>query len=135
MKITNKRIRNVNNYLTDIEENTAFILGVRVNKDVQVKIDDNFDGNKRNGFIPQPSIGIQSMRNTVGEFRPDKTKEKEIAYRDFYWELPDFYGGGYHSGYIEVPYKRYPRNFIEPKGLHFNYADDDKLFYYRRKIH
>lgn len=133
MKITKKRINNVKNYLIDINDNTSFVLGVTVNKNVNEKILRNLEGDREVGFVPRPEVGIQSQRNTVGEFIPDKTKEKEIAYRDLYWELTDF-GGHIHSGYNAVPYKRYPRSFRKPKGLSLNYAKNDNIFIIEKKF-
>ncbi|MDF7683345.1 hypothetical protein PT287_07500 [Lactobacillus sp. ESL0679] len=119
MKITKKRIRKVEKYLSDISQDAEFMLGVRLNSNVMNIINEKFDSvNGDKLFIPRPYIGKMSQRNTVGEFIPDKSKPKEIAYRTHEWVLKDW-GGNLHSGISEDPYERYPRIFKSPKNFKF----------------
>ncbi|MDF7639280.1 hypothetical protein PT285_07685 [Lactobacillus sp. ESL0791] len=136
MKIIKKHIRKVENYLSDMNQDSKFILGVRLNSRVSNIIFSQFDSlNDNKLFIPKPYIGKISQRNTIGEFVPDKSKPKEIAYRAHEWTLKDW-GGNWHSGISEDPYKRYPRIFKKPKNLKFRYISEKniKLFIIDKKF-
>lgn len=120
MKINKKRIINVKNYLSDLKENQEFYIGAYSNSKIKEKVKKDFDclDSKDHIYIPLPSLGINSERNCMGEFIPDKTKPKEIAYRPRTYRLKDWQGN-WHEGINEDEYLRYPRNFIEPKNFSF----------------
>jgi hypothetical protein len=126
MEILKKRINNVEKYLSDISDNQKFFIGIKIelNK-IQKILSEKFNKTDENGliFIPKPYNGIMAQRNTVGEFLSDKSKPKETAYRAQSWSLKDW-GGNIHSGTSEVPYKRYPKIFIDPFGLNFILLND-----------
>lgn len=133
MYLKQSRIRNTNRLLKDIEGNQNFYLGVRLSdkniKIVQEKFD-ILELNENKMIFPSPFNGIMSKRNAIGEFIPQKGKPKETAYRSQSWELIDW-GGNPHSGTSYVPYKRYPRLFVEPKELKFivrKDRDGSKIF-------
>lgn len=117
MKLEQKRIRNSKRLLKDINELDDFFLASELTPKVKAtiqKIEGWVDWDHHpNAFFPSPLYGKMSVRNAEGEFIPDKTKPKEIAYRAQEWELRDW-GGNFHSGLSHVPYQRYPRDFIPP---------------------
>ena len=128
MHLSQSHIRNTHKLLNDIEIDQKFFLGVEISDDIsniimnQLNISEVTDGQM---IYPSPINGIMSERNSVGEFVPQKDKPKETAYRSQSWELTD-YGGYSHSGTSYVPYKRYPRIFIEPKELKLLISPDTK---------
>ncbi|WKK69239.1 hypothetical protein [Brochothrix thermosphacta] len=133
MHLRQSRIRNTNKLLNDVEKNLTFFIGVNLNeitlKIIQRKLNIT-KINKKETVFPTPFNGIMSERNSVGEFIPQKNKPKETAYRSQSWETQDW-GGNSHSGTSYVPYTRYPRLFIEPKEMKYNFAtdkDDNQIF-------
>lgn len=126
MYLIQSRIRNTNRLLKDIEDKQNFYLGVKLSNNNIKIIQEKFgicEPDKNKAIFPSPFNGIMSKRNAVGEFIPQKDKPKETAYRPHSWELPKW-GGGYSSGSSYVPYKRYPRLFIEPKEFKFIITED-----------
>lgn len=119
MKITH-RVRKIKKYLGDIQDDNQFVVGVQLD-DISLK--SRFSILKTdqpcNVYSPKIDNGIDARRNTIGEYKPDKTKPMETCYRANYWILPNRGGNGYHSGISYIPYERYPRIFIEPKGVKF----------------
>lgn len=139
MRLTQSRVRNTIRLLSDIEENQAFYLGVNLSDSTRKIIEKKLNvSNLYEGLtiFPTPFNGIMSVRNAVGEFVPQKDKPKEIAYRSQSWEIEDW-GGYSHSGTSYVPYKRYPRLFIEPKELKYTViknSEDDLIFILNQKF-
>ena len=117
MLIKGKRIRNPKIYLGDMEENTLFTIGNILTDNILSILIEKFglvDPREGEIFFPSPLIGIMCKRNAVGEFIPQKDKPKETAYKAQEWDIKDW-GGYSHSGTAYVPYKRFPRKFIDPK--------------------
>ena len=90
LKISNK-VRKVQNYLIDINDDDRFVVGVQLD-DVSLK--SRFSILKTdqpcNVYSPKIDNGIEARRNTIGEYRPDRTKPKETCYRAQHWELEDW---------------------------------------------
>lgn len=121
MYIKQSRIHKSKKLLSDLESNQNFFLGIGISDDIKKILNKNFNILElvdKSTIFPSPIYGKMSRRNAVGEFIPQKDQPKEIAYRSQFWELTDW-GGNSHSGTSYVPYKRYPRKFIEPKELRF----------------
>lgn len=138
MKLEKKRIRTTNGLLSEIDEDSTFILGTKVNKKVEKKVKEVFDleqVGEELSIFPTPFLGIMSKRNSIGEFIPQKDKPKETAYKAQEWTLDDW-GKNTHSGTGYVPYKRYPRKFIEPKEfrLIITKTSSDEMFLHIDKI-
>lgn len=118
MDITH-RVINIQKYLIDVQNQDQFVVGVQVD-DSSLK--ERFDRleitNSVEAFSPKISNGINAERNILGEFRPDKSQPKEIAYRAHHWKLKDW-GGNWHEGTTPIAYQRYPRIFIEPYSVKF----------------
>lgn len=139
MRLTQSLIRNTTKLLSDIEKNQDFYLGVNLNDSTRKVIEERLNvSNLYEGLtiFPTPFNGIMSVRNSVGEFVPQKDKPKETAYRSQSWEIKDW-GGYSHSGTNYVPYKRYPRLFIEPKELKYTILsnnEDNLIFILTQKF-
>lgn len=126
MHLKQSRIRNTNKLLSDIEEDQTFYIGVKLHEStieiLQGKLNlSNIDENVT--IFPSPINGIMCKRNSVGEFIPQKDQPMETAYRSQTWEIKDW-GGYVHLGTGYVPYKRYPRLFIEPNELKYTITSD-----------
>lgn len=134
MRISKTRINNAEKYLSDLEENQKFYIGIKIlPEDLKDKLENNFVlvSSDPDIFTPKPYNGIVSQRNTVGEFLSDKTKPKETAYKSMKWTLKSW-NGEFHSGISEVPYQTYPKIFVEPFGFDFTYREDQNIFVIRR---
>lgn len=118
MRITHY-IRKPQNYLADISSKSKFVVGTVI--DVQ-SLSKRFKKLSTKVYVPKIENGINGQRNIIGEYKPDKTKPKETRYRVAEWHLTDW-GGYEHSGWSYIPYKRYPRSFIEPKGIEFTLTE------------
>lgn len=119
LKLQQKRIRKTTKLLSDIEEGQRFILGVKINEEIEDKLKERINlAQIKPGelLFPSPLLGRMAKRNSIGEYITDKGKPKETAYRAQEWTIKDW-GGNEHTGTSYVPYKRYPRKFIEPKEL------------------
>ncbi|MFH5835598.1 hypothetical protein ACHAL6_05885 [Proteiniclasticum sp. C24MP] len=128
MYLNQSSIRTTKQLLNDIEENQKFFLGVCLKEETLEIIERklNFADIREGQMIfPNPFNGIMSERNAIGEFIPQKSKPKETAYRSQSWETKDW-GGYTHSGTSYVPYKRYPRLFIEPKEFKYVVISDEE---------
>lgn len=115
MKLVQKYIRTLKKLLSDVDHDEYFCLGIELTHDINNQIEDKFISlDEGDEIFPAPIYGIMSRRNAIGEYIPQKTQPKEIAYRANSWRLTDW-NGHVHSGVTYIPYKRYPRKFIEPK--------------------
>ena len=117
MRLTQKRIRNTNKLLSNIENDSLFYIGLIIDDGVEAKlkkISNNLHYDIGLEIFPDPILGKMSERNSVGEYIPLKNKPMEIAERPHYYRL-EGWDGNIHTGTCYVPYKRYPRKFIKPK--------------------
>lgn len=114
MKITDKKsIRKSGNYMSHIEDGEKAYIGLSLTPEVVAKLQAiGFKTlNPSETLVPSPKLGPIAKFNANGKEVPQKDKPKEIAYRQQYWELTDW-NGNLHSGYADIPYKRYPRTLI-----------------------
>lgn len=117
MKLKQQRIRTTTKLLSNINEEESFVLGIKINKELENKLmkKTNLSEIKLGmSIFPTPILGVMSKRNSIGEYISEKDKPKETAYRAQEWSMKDW-GGHEHTGTSYVPYQRYPRKFIEPK--------------------
>lgn len=117
MLIEQVRIRNIDKLVRDLDFNSKFVLGIKIDSNIEKKLFKKLniiDLNKRQLIFPSPILGIMSERNSVGEYIVQNNKEKEVAYRKFLYNLTDRDGYN-HSGIANIAYERYPREFIKPK--------------------
>lgn len=131
MKLTQNSIRNTKKLLSDIQENQEFAIGLEITKEIEEIIKSKLDitiSEVDKSFMPSPLIGKNTMRNADGEYLPDKSKEKEIAYRPHEYSL-EGWDGKTHSGICYVPYERYPKKFIQPYGLEMIISNQNNTKY------
>lgn len=111
------KIRKSKKYLLNLTADTNFVVGTEIEASTlknKFEVVDPYN----QVYIPKLQNGINSKRNTIGEFKPDKNKPKETAYRAQEWTLQDW-GGNLHSGVSYISYLRYPRYFIPPYQVNF----------------
>lgn len=111
MKITKKKIKNIDSNLLGISNGDTFYIGKKVSEIPQKLL-------RKLGFTQPLSEGMKmlckvmgpvSKRNVYGESIPQRHLPKETVYREAC--IQDWHGT-YH--YIDIPYKRYPRRYIKP---------------------
>jgi hypothetical protein len=132
MFIKKKRIRNIRSYAGFLKEGEKVIIGIKNierYKDVLAKI--GFTSNLETGESVLPSVvfGPISSFNAEGKYIKHKDQPMETAYRTVEWHWSQW-DGPYNrieqSKLIDVPYKRYPRSFIDPPSVEFTIYKDKK---------
>lgn len=121
MRIKKSKIISVTKYLSGIEEGASFYIGL-------IKLEDFTDKlisagivgelNIKNSFLPN-IIGKVSKYNAEGKFKIRKDLPRETKYREI--DIKDWHGS-YHS--VSVPYKRYPRELINPPKINLIIQND-----------
>lgn len=119
MFITKKRIRNVANYLKLFKSGQRLVIAVhylpKFKKTLQkIGFTENLSIGER--VLPRP-LGRISMYNAEGKYMVNKNLPKETVYHQSEWKWNQW--SGYKeteekSKIVDVPYKRYPREFIFP---------------------
>lgn len=121
MRISQRRIRNVENHLSGIDEGSNFYIGLT---DLNLFI----DRLNRIGFGQEIGLGEQilpeiigpvSRFNANGKYRLLRDLPKETCYRESY--ITDWHGY-HHTVYIE--YQRYQRESIEAPNIELTVAND-----------
>jgi hypothetical protein len=115
MHISKKRIRNVRPYLTgfklgdvihvaltNLSSHKSRLIGVGFTKDLMV-------GER----VLPAALGPVSTYNAEGKHNVRKDLPMETAYRQVDWHWTEW-DGTEQSRIVDVPYKRYPREFIPP---------------------
>lgn len=129
MLIKKKRIRNVGNNIRGVARGQHCVVALR-------NLDRFVDHLQRAGFsaklqigetVLPASIGPVSSFNAEGKYDIHKDQPKEIAYRLGEWRWQEF-RGRYEtvekSKIVEIPYKRYPRTFVEPPSVELSLVED-----------
>jgi len=118
MKISQKRIRNVANYLAGIEINEDFFIGlIDIERFHAVLLKLEFSTELNVGELILPKIvGPLTRFNANGKYYPLKDLPKETYYIERYWTWEDW-GGNEHSKIVYIPRERYQRSFIEPPSV------------------
>ncbi|MGZ5055996.1 MAG: hypothetical protein ACXWAT_13790 [Methylobacter sp.] len=129
MIICKKRIRNIDRYIKHIKADQEFMLASPVNvSDLEVLNQIGFNTPPKPGDTVLPSvIGPITEFNTKGKFIIHKDQELETAYRQSEWTWKEFRGRDNTvevSKIVDVPYKRYPRTFVEPPAMELSIALD-----------
>lgn len=136
MIINQTSIRNTKKLLTDIKNDQKFMLGLEISRKIEniIKSKLNYSLNNLNNssttisLFPSSTLGINAMRNADGEYLPDKSKNKETAYRAHEYSLIGFDGKTY-SGTCYVSYERYPKIFIPPYELKLVISEQNNTKY------
>lgn len=127
MKVINqKRVNNVNSFLTDDIEGQELSIAVKISEiPPELLSKAGFDEKYNVGQTVLPSIiGPISRFNAIGKEIPIKTEPMETRYRDmeftrYEWHGPDRVEV---TGVVWIPYKRYQRDIINPPGVQFTLA-------------
>ena len=115
MKITKRRIRNVENYISIVANDESFHIAFcdtenRVQRIKQIGFEEDLHVGE--SILPS-SLGAISRFNAEGKHIPRKDLPKETYYISRYWEWTDW-SGETHSKFVDIPRERYQRDFIEP---------------------
>lgn len=118
MIIKRKRIRNLDRYAKFIPRGKV-IAGV-ANPPVEKLKLIGFPESAKNGqtILPSP-VGTVSSFNADGREEIRKDQPMETAYRNAEWRWTEWHGHDRveKSKIVDIPYQRYPRNFIPPPGV------------------
>jgi len=121
--ITQKRVINVGSILTEDMNGQELTIAVKLS-DIEKDLLSNagFEDKIEVGQSVLPSIiGPISRFNAKGKDEPIRTEPKEIRYRDMEFTRHEWHGRERVevTGVVWIPYKRYPRNSINPPGINF----------------
>ena len=133
MIITKKRIRNIKALGGLIEKGGKFFVGIKNQpkvSDVLPKIGFFKNFHSSESILPPAVFGPISLYNAEGKYKVHKNKPMETAYRTAEWHWKEWrgrYDTVEQSKLVDVPYKRYPRTFIEPPSIEITaYLMDNK---------
>lgn len=109
MRISQKRIKTIKKYLTGLNENDSFYVGLTNTNDfIKQLLKIGFTNDLSVGEQVLPAVvGKQTKFNAEGGYKIRRDLPKEIVFRDA--EIKDWHGH-YHS--VKIPYRRYPREEI-----------------------
>jgi len=121
MIIQKAKIRNLSSHLKSLAAGTKFIPGIRYSDSLSARV-------KRIGFdepltigdsILPRGVGRTSLFNAEGKYLVRKDLPMETAYRTVDWHWEEWHGPYTveRSKFIDVSYKRYPREFISPPSI------------------
>lgn len=119
--INKKRIRSLNPYRSVIPASDAVFVSSTKLSDAQLAragfTKDAIDGTT---ILPK-GVGKITLYNAEGKYKIRRDMPMETAYRvvEWHWKQWD---GSEHSAFKDVPYKRYPREFISPPSLEITLA-------------
>lgn len=125
MIINKKRIRNISPYIRHISDGTKVIVGI---SDLQrfssilsrIGLSEPYQNGQ--SILPPSIFGPISLYNAEGKNIVHKDQPMETAYREAEWHWQEW-DGPYdridRSKIVDVPYKRYPRTFVEPPSVEF----------------
>lgn len=128
MIIRKTRINNLERYLPEKLSGKKFVVATSVNDKEELKL-------KKLGFdkldlgeivLPKP-IGPVSRFNANGKIIKHKDQPMVTAYRQAEWTWQEWrgrYDSVERSRIVDIPYKRYPRSFVEPPSIELIIAKD-----------
>ena len=125
MIIQKSNIRKIDNYLKGIEDGDTIIVSIPYRDElrdtiIQCGFSTELEPGER--VLPSP-IGPVTRFNSEGKYIIHKDQPKEDAYRLTEWTWNEYHGPYdtvERSGIVEVPYKRYPRTYIDPPSIELN---------------
>jgi len=123
MQLQKKRIRNVEQYVKHIPQGNKIIIGISNPQRFPTILERiGFSKEYQSGetVLPPGDFGTVSIYNSEGKEFPRKDLPLETAYRQAEWQWTEW-RGKYHtqrmSKIVDIPYKRYPREFIAPPSI------------------
>jgi len=135
MIINKKRIRTLGSYTKGLEDGKPVVISVSISDiDSGSAINIGFSSSLSPGESVLPkAIGNITRLNAEGKYVPLKDKPKETHYRQQEWTWKEFrgrYNFEEKSKIVDIPYERYPREYIEPPAVELNIvttANDEKF--------
>lgn len=127
MIINKKRIRALSAYTKGVEEGQPVVVSVGVldiESDKATDIGFSPDFSPGESVLPR-AIGNITKFNAEGKVIPLKDEPKETHYRQQEWTWREFrgrYDFEEKSKIVDIPYERYPREYIEPPSVELNIA-------------
>jgi hypothetical protein len=126
--IQQKRIFNLSLHLPETLRGSAVVCAIRLTDRV-------LDRLEKVGFSPKPAdgesvlpgvMGPVTRFNAEGRWFRHTDHPMETAYRTVTWHWTEFHGKDRieRSSFKDVPYKRYPRTFIEPPSVELSVERD-----------
>lgn len=123
MVITKKRIRNTNSLKGLIVNGSKFIVGIKNHprfNNILTRAGFPIERKKGECILPAANFGPVSLYNAEGKFIIQKDQPMETAYRTREWHWKEWrgrYDTVERTEFVDVPYKRYPRTFVEPPSV------------------
>lgn len=123
MILTKKRVRNTKSLNGLIKNGSKFVVGVKYSfkfNETLAKIGFSKKIETGESILPLADFGPISLYNAEGKFIIHKNKPMETVYRTTEWHWKEWRGRDEsveRSKLVDVPYKRYPRVFIEPPSI------------------
>ena len=122
-----KKIRKIEPYARMIPAGNDAVVAV-LNPDLKILEKIGFPKEPKNGdtVLPLP-VGKVSMFNAEGKKLVHKNLPMETAYRMVEWHWTEWHGRYDRvekSKFVPVPYKRYPRTFVNPPSLELTIMTD-----------
>ena len=132
MIIQQKRIISLNSHLGHLRPGQKFFIGfpLPVQHDkLLARIGFTSRHNVGETVLSKPVFGKISSYNAEGKHIVRRDLPKETAYRQVEWHWNEWRGYGETeemSRIVDVPYERYPREFIPPPGIELSISGSDE---------
>lgn len=124
--INKKRIRKLNPYRASLPATDAvYVMSPNISETKLKRA--GFGGDAADGqTILPPVVGKVTLFNAEGKQLVRRDMPMETAYRVVEWHWTERHGNEKveRSDFRDVPYKRYPREFVEPPALEITYMHD-----------
>ncbi len=127
MILSKKRIRSLGSNLKGIQAGQEVIIALPYSDEIrETLIDCGFSEELESGESVLPAVvGPVTRFNSAGKYIVHKDQPMETAYRQSEWTWQEYHGP-YNtveqSKIVDVPYKRYPRTFVEPPSVELSLA-------------
>jgi len=124
MIIQKKRIRDISPYISSFTLGSRVILGIsNIERFTDTLSKIGFSAPFKVGQTLLPAvIGSVSLYNSEGKYLKHKDQPMETVYRQGDWEWKEW-DGTWHSKIVDIPYRRYPRTFIEPPAVELSFVE------------
>lgn len=127
MIINKSRVFNISPYIRHIKDGSKIVIGISEPQTSISKLKRiGFSEPYQNGNSILPAIvGSVTKYNAEGKEIAHKDQPKETRYRQLLWHWTEWrgrYDTVERSRIVDVPYKRYPRSFIDPPAIEFTFT-------------
>lgn len=130
MKISGKSIRSLERHIRGIADGSLVVLALTdTEAHIQALADIGFSSNLPSGETVLPAaLGTVSGFNANGKEVIRRDLPMETAYRQRDWEWEEWHGRDTvtQSKIVDIPYQRYPRDFVPPPSVELTVATDAK---------